>query len=442
MIKRRVTSEAELRAAIADIRSGSDVGHILISPGEYYLEAPLELNEHDRGLTIEGEDGAHLFGGKKIQDWEESGGFFRANLPEASDGSWDFRSLSVNGRFAERARYPEEGYLLHTSEFDVSWQSTYEGGFERQPNHEELTTLHYHKGDLPEGFVPENAEITVFHMWDESLVGIASNNKMDCTLTFSTLPGWPPGAFTKEHDFEKRYVVWNIREGLTKPGQWFLDRQKGELVYYPLAGERIQDLEVIAPRHFQVIRIKGRQRQAEGITLKNLSISSTNAPLKSGAFGAKLFDGAVSAENTIHCSFEKLTIRNVGGHCLKAAGDDIQIRDCEFSDAGAGAIRLTGSRAVIRNNHINAIGKTFPSAIALYVGATDPNVPQEWIPGRAYTDCLIEHNEIHDVPYAAICAGGKNLVIRKNLIYNAMTDLYDGAGIYITWMRKPAIAWW
>ena len=40
-------------------------------------------------------------------------------------------------------------------------------------------------------------------------------------LTFANPAGHPPGAFGI-----KKYVIWNIREGMSEPGQWFLDRAK------------------------------------------------------------------------------------------------------------------------------------------------------------------------------------------------------------------------
>ena len=434
-----VKNEAELRKAILKFRKQKSPGRIVLEEGNYFLSEPLELSEDDSALTLEGRGEAHLFGGRRVINWRVEDGFWKANVPETQSGAWDFRMLMVNGRYAERARYPETGYLLHRSEFDVSWRSTYEGGFERQPTDEELRTLHYFEKDIPEGFEPKNAEITVFHMWDESLVGVKSINRSKQEIIFSNLPGWPPGAFAKEHSFDKRYIIWNTKEGLTKPGQWYLDRSSGEIVYYPMENESIEEIHAIAPVHFNVFRISGSTTPAENITLRNLHISSTNAPLMSGAFGAKLFDGAISMINTRDCKLVDLHIENVGGHCIKADGNNLRIENCHLSHAGAGAIRLTGSDALVRNNHIHHIGRTFPSAIALYVGATDPNVPEEWEPGRSYTNCTIEHNEIHQVPYAAICAGGNNLIIRKNLIYEAMQDLYDGAGIYITFCNNAQV---
>jgi hypothetical protein len=235
-------------------------------------------------------------------------------------------------------------------------------------------------------------------------------------------------------------VIWNTIEGMLKPGQWFLDRQNGQIVYWPLPGETMDNLEVVAPLYENVFVLRGNESEPiRNITLKGFSLAVTNAPLMSGAFGAKLFDGAISVHHGENCTFDSLEIANVGAHCIKASGNNLRIENCRLHHSGAGAIRLVGSNARIRNNHIHHVGLTFPSAIALYVGATDPNVADEWAPGQFYTDCTIEHNEIHDVPYAAICAGGKNLKIMKNLIYRAMQNLYDGAGIYITFCNNALI---
>jgi hypothetical protein len=45
-------------------------------------------------------------------------------------------------------------------------------------------------------------------------------------------------------------------------------------------------------------------------------------------------------------------------------------------------------------------------------------------------DCKIIHNEIHETPYTAVNCGGQNNRIENNLIYHAMQELHDGAGIY------------
>ena len=86
-----------------------------------------------------------------------------------------------------------------------------------------------------------NAEVTVYHMWDESMVGLKAIDAEKQILTFSSPSGHPPGAFGV-----KKYVIWNIREGMTEPGQWYLDRTRGKVVYWPLPGEDMATAKVVA----------------------------------------------------------------------------------------------------------------------------------------------------------------------------------------------------
>ena len=46
----------------------------------------------------------------------------------------------------------------------------------------------------------------------------------------------------------RRYRVENVKEALSKPGQWYLDRPTGELTYIPHPGETPEKTVVIAPR--------------------------------------------------------------------------------------------------------------------------------------------------------------------------------------------------
>ena len=154
MIVRLTKESSNLQEAVAETRKQVVSNKkIVIEPGEYFIEDAIKLTNEDSGLSIIGEGNVKLFGGRKITKWQKKDNkLLYASLPEVKSGNWDFRMLIVNGRFASRARYPESGYLLHNSEFDVSWQSTYEGGFVRKPTHEELTTLDYNPEDIPERF--------------------------------------------------------------------------------------------------------------------------------------------------------------------------------------------------------------------------------------------------------------------------------------------------
>ncbi len=390
---------------------------IVIRGGKYY-DVRLELTPEDSGLTVRAEEGEDvvLYGGRRVTGWEKDGeNFYAAPLPGVKEGTWDFRALVVNDGYRLRARYPESGSFTHLNEFRVRWMSSTGGGWERKPTEEELTTMKYKKGDLGPWLEVKNAELTVYHQWDESLVGLKSLDDKAQTVRFSNPSGHPPGAFYGTPK-AKTYVVWNVREGMTHPGQWYLDRAQGRLVYWPLPGENIASAEIVAPTTESIIRLEKGTRD---VTVENLSISSTTTPLLSGGFGAFRFDGAITGENIANCRFANLAVRNVGGWGFKMDGANIRIEGCEVTGTGAGGIVCRGSGCVITNNHVYKIGVTYPSSIAVNTNGRE-------LPGNE-----ISHNEIHDTPYTAVNCGGNGHVVQYNLIYDTMRELYDGGGIYI-----------
>jgi len=387
---------------------------ISVQGGDYYLSEPVALAPEDNGLTIEAVPGAKacLYGGREVSGWEPDGdGLCAASLPGVKEGTWDFRALIVNGRYCPRARLPQQGFFEHASVFDVPWMSTTGGGWKRKPTDEELTTMKYRPGDLGPWLDIRNAEITVYHMWDESLVGISANDRNSHTLTFSSPSGHPPGAFGV-----KKYVIWNVREGMTEAGQWYLDRTRGKVVYRPLPGEDMGKARTIAPAVESIITLRGtKENPVTGITIRGLTLSATTTPLKAGGFGAGRFDGALTAISARDCTFADLEILNAGGQAIKVSGSNLRVERCHTHHVGACGIRFQGDGITIADNEVHDVGLTYPSAIALTGG------------GKG---CQIAHNHVYNTPYSAITCGGQENRIEGNRIHHAMQELHDGAGIY------------
>lgn len=271
--------------------------------------------------------------------------------------------------------------------------------------------MKYREGDLGEWLDVKSAEVTVYHMWDESLVGLVEMDVEARTLKFSSPTGHPAGAFGV-----KKYVVWNVREGMTRPGQWYLDRTAGKVVYWPLPGEDMSGAVVYAPRLESIIHIEGRKdKPAHNILIRGIRLSVTTTPLRAGGFGAGRFDGAIQIDDAMDCVLEDLEIFNVGGQGIKASGKGLRIERCHVHHTGACGVRISGSGWTVADSHIHDVGLTYPSAIGVAAGGSNSQ---------------IAHNEIHDTPYTAVNCGGTNNRIEENLIYNAMKVLHDGAGIY------------
>ncbi len=387
---------------------------VVVQAGEYFLSEPLVLTPEDSGLTIEAAAGAEvcLYGGRIVTGWQKDGDtLYAAELPGVRKGKWDFRALIVNGRYCPRARLPKEGYFEHESVFDVPWMSTTGGGWKRKPTEEELTTMKYKPGDLGPWLDFRNAEVTVYHMWDESLVGVAANNVESRTLTFSTPAGHPPGAFGV-----RKYVVWNVREGMTEPGRWYLDRARGKVVYRPLPGEDMSEAKVVAPVVQSIITVAGtKEKPARNITIRGLTLAATTTPLRAGGFGAGRFGGALDVAFADDCTFADLEVVNAGGQAIKVSGSNLRIQRCRTHHVGACGIRFRGEGVKITDNHVHDVGLTYPSAIALTGGGKD---------------CTISHNHVHHTPYSAVICGGEDNRIESNRIHHAMQELHDGAGIY------------
>ena len=387
---------------------------IILHGGAYY-DTAITLIPQDSGLSIEAAPGEKpvLVGGIPLSGFRrvEDGTW---SLPLPKDRHLEPRLLIVNDRLASRARFPESGALTHLSEFKVPWMSTTGGGWKRKPTDEELTTLKFNANDLPPTLDARGAEITVYHMWDESRVGLAAIDRENNLIKFSSPAGHPPGAFGVQ-----KYAVWNVREGLTRLGQWCHDRVNNRILYRPLPHEKIDSSHALIPTTERILTLRGTpQSPIRNVTIRGITFSTTTVPLVAAGFAAGRFDGAITLENADACTLADLSVSDVAGHGIKARSNcsNIRVENCEVTDCGAGGIYVGGDSALISDNLVRSIGLAFPSAIGIHGGGRNARVA-----------C----NEVHDTPYSAINYAGENAVIEHNLLYDCMKTLHDGGAIYV-----------
>lgn len=404
---------ASLTAARDRLRKATGTRRMVVHGGTYE-DVGLELTADDNGLTIAAAPGEtpELVGGIPLTGWVPDGDhLMAAPLPARPD--WQIRLLQVEGRSCPRARLPAEGRFTHESRFTVRWMSSTAGGWERKPTTEELTTFRYKAGDLPDGAVLANAELTIFHMWDESAAGVAARDAATRTLTLATPCGHPPGAFGVN-----TWVAWNLREGLTSPGQWYHDRVGQRIVYWPLPGQDVRRVRALVPTRERVISLRGtKEKPVRNVTLRGLTVTVANIPLQAAGFAADAYPGAVALSQTEACTIERLHVHDVAGHAIAVGGSaDVTVTGCVVERCGAGGIYAGGQRPRILGNHIRDIGLSAPSAIGIYRGGTDG---------------LVSHNEVHGCSYAGINYGGLRNTIEYNRVYDCMRVLHDGAGIYL-----------
>ena len=404
--------------AVAQARkAGGGTNEIVVAPGHYYFKQTLELDDRDSGLVIRAEKpGKSVFcGGTRLTGWRPDGdGLWAVDLPEVKEGKLDFRVLVVNGRLAERASWPGgTNTLENLGEWKVRLLPALAGQWERPPTNEELTTMPYRREDLPPGFDAANAEVRCYHMWSDSLLRVASNDVERAVLHFAYPAAWPAGGCGK-----RKYVVYNIREGMKEPGQWYLDRTAGKVVYWPLEGEDVKKLDVVVPRLATILKAAPRKRGAwvERISIKGISFQATTPPYGRSGFGAREVPAAVDLRRTKNCAFSELEIKNVGGIGVSLRDfDSSRFTDSLCEDTGACAATFSGKDGEISGCRFLRTGHLFKSACGITIGGSR---------------ILLRRNEIADVPYSGVIMGGSDHLLEENLVRRVMRVLHDGAALY------------
>ena len=414
-----------LAAAVEKARTDGAAAHeIVLADGDYFLEKPIVLNARDSGLVIRAaNDGkAVLWGGTVVSGWKKDGDrFYAAELPEVKAGRWDFRSLYVDGKTAERACYPSPtNQLENLGGWKEKLRAAIDGYWARKPTEAELTMMPYRKGDLPPGFEPRNADVRLYHMWSESFVNVVSNDAERGVLHFGSRMGYPAGAFNR-----RKYQVFGIREGLTHPGTWYLDRPAGKVVYWPKPGEDMAKVRVVAPRMETIISVCGSSKApVKNVRLEGLVLTATATPCMSASFGGSGTPGALAVSRAEDCAFERLVIRHVGATGFRMG----QAKRCRFAassvtDCGSSAMCVYADATEIVSNRLLRVGLAFPSACSATIGGE----------GTRFAN-----NEVAHSPYSGLILRGDGNVIEDNHISKVMQVLHDGAAVYGN-MRRTTI---
>ena len=387
-----------------------------------YENVLLTLDEHDSGLRIEGGGNTLLSGGISITDWAKcDDGSYCAVLP--MDISQDFRLITVNGAMRERAKYPSRGRLEYKSKFESKWMSTSAGGWDVKPTLEQLTTMEYDPKDIGSDFDWRNADVTVFHKWDDSMSSIKAHQADQNIFIFAEALTHPPGGFDTT-----TYVIWNTREGMI-PGRWRVDRQERKIYYLPLTDEDVINAKIFIPVQQVIIGLTG---EIDDLIIDNLSFIATSNPTTPCGFGTNDLPGAIDSRAILtNCVFKNLRFTGLSGWGINLVANhtfypkdeettgniNVTVKCCKITNTGGGGIQFRGNdECLIKGNMVSQIGRIYYSAV-----------------GISANNCDIVDNELDNLPYSGIVLGkGRGALISGNKINNAMHFLNDGAGIYVT----------
>jgi hypothetical protein len=485
------TLERARDAVRADKFAGKLTGPITVwlRGGVYKVCEPLRFHPDDSGpITYAAYPGEHpvLDGGKRIRNWRvaEHAGMtvWVTDLPEVADGTWYFRQLFVNGERRTRAHLPK----LTQGTPDWFWMEDVPGHTVEANLFDGANAFVSRPQDIQAWPSLRDAEVVVLHYWTEDRLPVAS---FDPTTRLLTSTRW--SIFALRNDYRKqwaKYYIDNLFEGLTEPGEWYLDRSRGQLFYLPLPGETLDHIEVVAPVAQQLLVLAGcpdMGQHVEYLRFQGLSFAYTDweqptngadpnnghrkgVVLGAAAQSAYNIPGVVRLEGARFCAIEHCTIHHIGGYGIELGEGCVgnRIVGNTITDMGAGGIKVNGGDAygprhrrtghtVITDNTIHHGGRVFHSAAGILAMHTFGNhiahnhihdlyhngISCGWVWGDGESvvrDNRIEKNHIHDLGHGWLTdmAGIYTLgvqpgtVIRSNHIHDVTVNTYGGCGIY------------
>jgi len=449
----------------------SDGVTIEVAQGVYQLSQTFELTEEDSGSVIpiiyqaQANAEVRLLGGKVLGDFSRvrnrdilrrldkkaQGKIWQTNLAaqgiteygEPSGGfgkpSGAFVQLFFNDKPMKLARWPNEGFV---NIVDTAGNEP----FEIRGNKGNKVGKFVYQGDRPQRWIAEkDVWLHGYWFWDWAdqrlkVDIIDTENRVISLASPHHYYGYRQGQW---------YYAFNVLAELDEPGEWYVDREKGILYFWPPA-----PLE------------EGKVMLSALPTLVNMK-NASNVVLR-----GFIFEGARKTAIVINGGRDnrivECTIRNIGGWAVQiSGGKEHGVEGCDIYHIGDGGISLSGgdrktltpAQHYAENNYIHTFGKwnrVYRPAISL--GGVGQYAAHNFIhnaPHQAIfftgNDHLIEFNEIHDVcnesnDVGAIYAGRdwtmRGTMIRHNYIHDIngyqgkgcvgvyLDDMFSGTSVY------------
>jgi len=452
--------------AIREKKSGSVPVKVVLLEGTYYLDTPLTFGPEDSGaeatpVVYAAEPGRRVTvsGGRRLTcQWVQyKNGIMMAKVPKGLD----FTQLFVDGKRQIRARYPnydasvpgKSGYIQAAGPIPAGIPNPYAG-----PDEDMTFSTQAPRGIRfdPSTFSKQkwadlqDAEIHIFQAayWGNlhwKIKGIDFGNN---SIWFGD-GGQQIGAKWSKNpavlNQKSLFFIDNVFEELDAPGEWFLDKKKNLLYYYPEPETNLQDAVVEVPVLEQAIRFVGTQENpVRNISLQGFRIAHTKTTYLKPYDVPSLSDwaihrgGTVFAEGTRDCSIEDCWFDAIGGNgvFVNNYNRGFSILGCKFTESGDSAMcfvgdleKTTGTQLAFpyecqaSNNLVHDCGVFGKQIAGVYIS-------------RAKR-ITASHNLMYNLPRAGICIGDGTWgghIIEYNQTHDTVRETSDH-GPFNAWGR-------
>ena len=403
---------------------------IELAAGEYQLDKPIEFGAEDGCLSIKGK-GALLQCGRKLGPFKAgAGGVWEADVPKGVF----FRDLYVNGRRALRASEPNRHYLYMRNAAKESYRGFY--AFEK-----DLEFLRKVPADEL-----KDVMLRIYQSWD---MGYSAVESVD--IETGHVLGRVPMMFKlfSFGNLAPRYVIENCRAALDAPGEWFLDRKAGKVLYVPRAGEKAAESSACYPLVDCAIRMRGAKNVSfDGVAVEHVAWEMPGEGMGNYQAAYNVKDAAIDVQEGEGIVFRNCRVAHTGAHgiWISKVSKDCLVEHALVEDLGASAVILgdeawkpTGyqktelkskgphcERLHVKDSILRHGGRVLEAGVGVLLVQA--------------SDCEIVHNDIYDFRYTGVSAGWtwgyaptpvRNNHIDFNRIHHiGQGRLSDMAGVY------------
>ncbi|MGC9054975.1 MAG: hypothetical protein ACP5KS_13960, partial [Candidatus Hydrogenedens sp.] len=337
---------------VKDIRSSGAVEktvRVVLRGGTYFISTPIVIKPEHSGKK----DAPTIFenynnekplisGGVKITSWKKEDNRYVADIQLQNIGELVFNSLWVNGERRQPARIPDctnpFGDYPSKQEFFTAKKYEYVPESEEQPG--TLKVFYDEKDPIQNWETLKGSYCVLFCKWAVPLLPIRSVDTNEKCVYLNVPKNFWFGVIFSEG---QRFYIEHLLEGLDKPGEWYLDREKGKLYYIPLPEEDMTSAEVIVPVVEQLLLFEGiptENKFVEHIVFKGIEFAFTDFRIgergQADPQAEVSVPGAIQGTGAQYCFFEKCTIQHVSNYALwwRSGSQNNTIRQCHLYDMG------------------------------------------------------------------------------------------------------------